>query len=127
MLDIRPGNVPGLTRAAYLRELFGDVDGAVELMEMAYRQTPPNEFEDRAWILTQIASLRFSVGDVKTADQVLQQALALFPSYHYALASLAKVRTAQGKMPEAAALLEQRYRNAAHAENAYDLAVALNR
>src|SRR5262249_23490121 len=63
----------------------------------------------------------------KTADQVLQQALALFPSYHYALASLAKVRTAQGKMPEAAALLEQRYRNAAHAENAYDLAVALNR
>lgn len=127
MLDIRPGNVPGLTRAAYLRELFGDVDGAVELMEMAYRQTPPNEFEDRAWILTQIASLRFSVGDVKTADQALQQALALFPGYHYALANLAKVRTAQGKMSEAAILLEQRYHNAAHAENAYDLAVALDR
>ena len=27
MLDLRPGNVPGLTRAAYLRELFGDLDG----------------------------------------------------------------------------------------------------
>jgi hypothetical protein len=60
MLDIRPGNVPGLTRAAYLRELFGDVDGSIELMEMAYRQTPPNELEDRAWILTQLAHLRLS-------------------------------------------------------------------
>ena len=127
MLDLRPGNVPGLTRAAYLRELFGDVDGAIELMEMAYRQTPPNEFEDRAWILTQIAHLRFSTGDFKTADRILQQALALFPNYHYVLANLAKVRTAQGKMAEAAELLEQRYRNAPHAENAYDLGVALAR
>jgi Flp pilus assembly protein TadD len=57
----------------------------------------------------------------------LQQALALFPNYHYVLANLAKVRTAQGKMPEAAELLEQRYRNAPHAENAYDLGVALAR
>lgn len=127
MLDLRPGNVPGLTRAAYLRELFGDVDGAIELMEMAYRQTPPNEFEDRAWILTQIAHLRFSSGDVNTADQVLQQALALFPNYHYALANLAKVRAAQGGTAEAAELLRQRYQNAGHAENGYDLAVALDR
>lgn len=108
MLDLRPGNVPGLTRAAFLRELFGDVDGAIELMEMAYRLTPPNEAEDRAWILTQIGHLRFSCGDVKTADRVLQQALALFPSYHYALANLAKVRAAQGKTAEAAVLLRQR-------------------
>jgi tetratricopeptide (TPR) repeat protein len=41
-----------LTRAAYLRELFGDIDGSVELMEMAYQQTPPTELEDRAWILS---------------------------------------------------------------------------
>lgn len=127
MLDIRPGNVPGLTRAAYLRELFGDVDGAIELMDMAYRQTAPNEFEDRAWILTQIAHLRFSHGNVDRADQVLQQALALFPNYHYALANLAKVRSAQGRFAEAADFLRQRYQNAAHAENAYDLASELER
>jgi len=41
MLDLRPGNLPGLTRAAYLRELFGDLDGSVELMNMAYQSTPP--------------------------------------------------------------------------------------
>lgn len=29
MLDLRPGNIPALTRAAYLRELFGDIEGAI--------------------------------------------------------------------------------------------------
>ena len=34
MLNLRPGNLPGLTRAAYLRELFGDIDGALELIQL---------------------------------------------------------------------------------------------
>src|ERR1700751_4021732 len=62
MLDLRPGNIPGLTRAAYLRELFGDIDGAVDLMNMALQSTPPNEAEDAAWILTQMAHLDLAVG-----------------------------------------------------------------
>src|SRR6266571_2401004 len=37
MLDLKPGNTPGLTRAAYLRELFGDIDGSLDLMNMAYQ------------------------------------------------------------------------------------------
>jgi tetratricopeptide (TPR) repeat protein len=127
MLDIRPGNVPGLTRAAYLRELFGDMDGSVELMEMAYQQTPPNELEDRAWILTHIAHLRSQTGKLSEAENLLQQALVLFPNYHYALGQLARVKTMQGRYSEAADLLSLRYRNAAHAENAYTLAEALER
>jgi len=127
MLDIRPGNVPGLTRAAYLRELFGDIDGSVELMEMAYQQTPQNELEDRAWILTQIAHLRSQTGRLGEAENLLQQALVLFPNYHYALGQLARVRTMQGRHSEAVDLLSLRYRNAAHAENAYTLAEALDR
>src|SRR5215475_9252401 len=60
MLDLRPGNLPALTRAAYLRELFGDVDGALELMQMALESTPPSEAEDQAWILSQIGHLQLS-------------------------------------------------------------------
>jgi tetratricopeptide (TPR) repeat protein len=127
MLDIRPGNVPGLTRAAYLRELFGDIDGSVELMEMAYQQTPPTELEDRAWILTQVAHLRSQTGKLSEAEMLLQQALVLFPNYHYALGQLARVKTMQGRHGEAADLLSLRYRNAPHAENAYTLAEALVR
>src|SRR6202162_5776091 len=94
MLDLRPGNLPGLTRAAYLRELFGDVDGSIELMNMAFQSTPPSEAEDRAWILSQIGHLQLMSGKITEADNTLQQALALFPGYHYALGNLAKVRIA---------------------------------
>jgi predicted Zn-dependent protease len=127
MLDLRPGNVPGLTRAAYLRELFGDLDGALELMASAYQQTPPSEVEDRAWILTQIGHLQLTARRPAEAEAVLQQALAQFPGYHYALGQMARVRTAQGRHEEAVDLLRQRYQAAPHAENLYELAEALGR
>lgn len=125
MLDLRAGNMPGVTRAAYLRELFGDVDGALELMQMAYQSTPPSEVEDRAWILAQIAHLDLASGRISDAEQSLNQALVLFPGYHYALANLAKVRILQKRYNEAVSLLEQRYRAAPHAENLFDLAHAM--
>jgi len=126
MLDLRPGNIPGLTRAAYLRELFGDIDGALDLMEMAYESTPPSESEDRAWILTQIAHLDLMIGKSSQAENLIQQALVMFPGYHYALGNLAKVRIQQKRYTEATELLKQRYQAAPHAENLYDLAEAFN-
>lgn len=125
MLNLRPGNSPGVTRAAYLRELFGDVDGSLELMNMALTSTNPSEVEDTAWILTQMAHLQLSVGRVTEAENNLQRALALFPGYHYALGNLAKVRIAQKRYDDAIQLLQQRYQAAPHAENLYDLAEAL--
>jgi tetratricopeptide (TPR) repeat protein len=125
MLDLRPGNRPGLTRAAYLRELFGDIDGALDLMNMALQSTPPSEVEDAAWIVTQMAHLDLTVGKTAEAEKQLQHALALFPDYHYALGNLAKVRSQQKCYDEAIQLLEQRYQAAPHAENLYDLAEAL--
>jgi len=125
MLNLRPGNLPGMTRAAYLRELFGDVDGAYELMEMAYQSTVPTETEDRAWILAQMGHLRFIAGRTDDADNILRQALTIFPGYHYALGNLAKVRIAQKRYDDAVTLLQQRYEAAPHAENLYDLAEAL--
>lgn len=125
MLDLRAGNIPGLTRAAYLRELFGDVDGALDLMEMAYQSTPPNESEDRAWIITQMAHLKLATGKTRQAENLLQQALEMFPGYHYALGNLAKVRIQQEQYADAVELLKQRYEAAPHAENLYELAEAL--
>ena len=126
MLDLRPGNLPGITRAAYLREIFGDVDGALELMNMALQSTPPSEVEDAAWILTQMAHLQLSVGKTADAEKNLQHALVLFPGYHYALGNLAKVRIQQRRYDDAVQLLKQRYQATPHAENLYDLAEALH-
>jgi tetratricopeptide (TPR) repeat protein len=125
MLNLRPGNLPALTRAAYLRELFGDADGAYELMQMALQGTPPTENEDQAWILNQMAHLDLISGKTDEAETILMQALASFPGYHYALGNLAKVRIEQKRYAEAIDLLEQRYKAAPHAENLYDLAAAL--
>jgi tetratricopeptide (TPR) repeat protein len=125
MLDLRPGNLPGITRAAYLREIFGDVDGALELMNMALQSTAPSELEDAAWILTQMAHLQLSVGKTGDAEKNLEHALVLFPGYHYALGNLAKVRIQQKRYDDAVQLLQQRYQAAPHAENLYDLAEAL--
>jgi tetratricopeptide (TPR) repeat protein len=125
MLDLRTGNLPGITRAAYLRELFGDTEGSLELMHMALQSTPPTQAEDGAWIVTQMAHLDLATGNLDKAENELHQALAMFPGYHYALGNLAKVRIQQKRYGEAVALLQQRYEAAPHAENLYDLAEAL--
>jgi tetratricopeptide (TPR) repeat protein len=125
MLDLRAGNMPALTRAAYLRELFGDVDGSLELMNMAYQSTPPREVEDGAWIVTQMAHLDLGVGKIEEAEPLLLRALKMFPNYHYALGNLAKVRIRQKRYDEGVELLRRRYQAAPHAENLFDLAQAL--
>lgn len=127
MLNLRPGNIAGLTRAAYLRELHGDLPGAIDLMRMAYDATPFQEAEDRAWLLTQIGHLQLLSGNLTEAETYANGALGLFPDYHYALGTLAQVRLAQNRNDEAVALLEKRYQAAPHAENQFALAEALER
>jgi tetratricopeptide (TPR) repeat protein len=126
MLNLRPGNVAGLTRAGYLRELHGDFAGAIEAMQMAYDSTPYQEFEDRAWLLTQIAHLHLAAGDLPQAERYASGALEVFADYHYALGTLGQVRMAQKRFAEAAALYRKRYSAAPHAENLFALGEALH-
>jgi tetratricopeptide (TPR) repeat protein len=94
-------------------------------MNMALQSTPPTQAEDGAWILTQMAHLNLTIGNLDQSEKQLAQALVLFPGYHYALGNLAKVRIQQKRYGEAVELLQQRYQAAPHAENLYDLAEAL--
>jgi tetratricopeptide (TPR) repeat protein len=125
MLSLRPGNLPALTRAAHLRELFGDAEGAYELMELAYQSMPPTETGERAWILTQMGHLRLASGSTDAAEKLFQQALTVFPNYPAALGNLAQVRITQKRYAEAVVLLQQLYQGVPRAENLYDLAEAL--
>ena len=125
MLNLRPGNLPALTRAGHLRELFGDTEGAYELMDLAYQSTPPTESAERAGLLTQMGHLRLASGNTDAAEKLFQRALTYFPNYPYALGNLAQVRITQKRYAEAVVLLEQRYQGVPRAENLYDLAEAL--
>jgi tetratricopeptide (TPR) repeat protein len=127
MLNVGRSSIPSLTRAAYLRELLGDIEGALELMYQVFNRLNPGETEERAWTLTQIAHLLIVTGKVEPAGRVLEEALRLVPDYHYALAGLAKVRGAEGKHDESLKLLRRRYELARHPENLFDVGVALRK
>jgi tetratricopeptide (TPR) repeat protein len=125
MLNLRPGNLPALIRAAHLRELFGDPEGAYELMEMAYQSTPPTETWERAGMLTEMGHFRRASGGIDAAEKLFQQALTSFPNYPSALENLAQVRITQKRYADAVVLLQQRKQGAPRADNLYDLAEAL--
>jgi tetratricopeptide (TPR) repeat protein len=124
MLDLRSGNVAGLTRAAYLRELYGNLSGALEMMQSAYDSTAPSETEDRAWILAEISHLELLSGNLTQAETAANSALRTFPDYHEAIKALAQVRIAQSRYSDAEVLLAKQYAAAPHTEDLYALAEA---
>jgi len=126
MLDLRPGNIPGLLRGARLRQLFGDTEGAMQFYSESYQQVPQTQTEDLAWILTQMANLDMSTGNVEGADKLLQSALGKFPNYYLALESEARVRMAQQKNEDAVNLLRARNQNFPTLESKYALAKAFD-
>jgi len=101
------------------------VDGALELMAMALTRTPPAEVEDQAWIITQMAHLELMRGRPAQAEQLAGEALARFPDYHYALQTLGRIQSAQGRHREAARTFERHVTLAPHPENIFELAHAL--
>ncbi len=127
VLDLRPGSALGFLKAASLRELFGDAEGAIEFYNEVRRRTSQNDLDEHAWLLTQIASMELMSGNKKRAEDLLTQALKLFPDSQRALATLAKLRAAEGKDTEAASLFEKRYRALRSSQNLYDWAESLER
>jgi len=125
MLDLRPGNVPGMTRAAHLRELHGYQEGAIDFLRKAFDRTSPVEREDRAWILVQMAHLERQNGALVRAQETVDAALELFPEYHYGLAELGRILLDKGQAVEASEVLKRRYQRAPHPENLYELARVL--
>jgi len=105
MVDLRP-DLNSYSRVSYLRELYGDVDGAIVAMQSAV-QTAPRGTENWLWTQTHLGNLYFNRGDLDQATATYQQVLAAKADYAYALAGTAHVDAAQGKVAEAIATYEQ--------------------
>jgi len=125
MADVKPGPA-AYSRVAYLREVRGDVGGALELMRMALAATDPRESEDRAWLLVQIAHLENLSGDASGSEASYRAALESFAGYHYALAGLSELTLRLGRAGEAASLAREAIEAAPHAERYLLLADALH-
>jgi tetratricopeptide (TPR) repeat protein len=105
MVNLRP-DMSSYSRISYIRELNGDSEGALDMMQRAVDSGLPNA-ENTAWSRTQLATLYFNIGDLKQAESEYQRTLQDRPNYVYAIAGLGRVRAAQGKTDEAIKLLNE--------------------
>jgi len=120
MVDLRPG-LPAYTRAAFLRALFGDRAGAIDILGLAVAAGSRQDPETLAWTLVHLGHEHFALGNLEAAAAAYTRALAVFPSYYLALGALGRVRAAEGRLGEAVDL----YRRAVDQIPAPDLVAAL--
>jgi tetratricopeptide (TPR) repeat protein len=105
MVDLRP-DLSSYSRVAYARELYGDLDGAIEAMQQAVRAGGP-ALENVEWTRVQLGNLYLTKHDLVAAEEIFQTSLRRDPTYVFALAGLARVRYAQGQAGQAIELYQQ--------------------
>jgi tetratricopeptide (TPR) repeat protein len=100
MIDLRP-DLSSWARVSYLRELMGDVPGAIAAMRRAgsYASDPA----DAAWASNQLGELFFGRGDLDRAAAAYRRGTTLDPSFVPPFAGLAKVAWARGDVAAAIA------------------------
>lgn len=105
MVDLRP-DLNSYSRVSYVRELYGDGEGALEAMQAAVLAARPGS-EQWLWTLTHVGHLYFNQGNLAQASAIYTQVLAAKADYPYAVAGMARVQAAQGHTVSAIALYQQ--------------------
>ncbi len=105
MVDTRP-DLSSYSRVSYIRELKGDMQGAIDAMKAAVTAGSPAA-ENTAWCRVQLGNLFYNKGDVETAEKIFQYVVKDFPNYTHGYGGLAKVKVFKGEYKEAAELYEK--------------------
>ena len=100
MADLKP-DLHASIRAAHLRWLKGDLDGAIELASDAAAAASPRDPDTASWVWTRLGAYLFQNGQLKLALQQCADALAVRKDYPPALLLQGRILLADGKTSEA--------------------------
>ncbi len=89
MINMRP-ELSSYSRVSYIREIHGDLPGAIDAMKLAINAGAPTG-ENTAWCTVQLGNLYFISGKADSAKIEYQNALEKYPGYIHALGGLAKI------------------------------------
>lgn len=106
LANLRPG-VESSSRIAHLRWLFGDLEGAVEAMNVALRAADPRDSETRAWLYTRLAGYALLQGNALQAMTYSETALGALPEYPLALSIKGRALYSAGKYETALSFLRR--------------------
>ncbi len=99
MVDLRP-DLASYSRVSYLRELHGDMPGAIEWMERANRASVRGS-EGWLWTKVQLGHLYFNQGQLDKAEAIYREALQVDAEYTFAQAALARIQAERGEDADA--------------------------
>jgi tetratricopeptide (TPR) repeat protein len=104
MIDLKP-YYQSYTRAAHLRWLRGDLDGAIDLMRKAVAAASPRDPEAGPWARARLADYYLQAKRLRLARAECDAALAARPGYVPALVALARIHLAGNRPLDAITLL----------------------
>lgn len=106
MLDLKPF-YQSYTRAAHLRWLKGDLDGAIEVIRLAIASASPRDPESSAWAWTRLAGYELQAGRLSEAAKAAERALRDQPDYAAALLAQGRTLLAMDRPSDAIEVLRR--------------------
>jgi tetratricopeptide (TPR) repeat protein len=105
MVSVRP-DIRSYARISYLREIFGDYNGAIEAAKLAVAAGYPG-LEQTAWTRCILGHLYESIGNLDSAEMQYRMTIQERPGYAYAMSGLGRIEKAKGNYKEAISLFEK--------------------
>ena len=106
MMTLRPSSA-AYARVAYARELQGNLNGALQAMELAADATAADDPEALAWHQAQLGDLYWRLGKTREAESAYIAASHAFPGHPFAVAGYARVLSERGDVTGALTLLQE--------------------
>jgi len=123
-MNLKP-DLRAYARAAHIRWLKGDLEGAIEAMQLAVSAATPQDAESAAWVNTRLALYEFQAGRVNEAEQRCAFALSVQSNYAPTLLLKGKMLLGQSRFGEAVDALQNAVKLSPLPEYQWTLAEAL--